>query len=378
MNPILYPRPPGPQEFGERIHRLKERMKGTKMGAAILTPSANLFYFTGLKRTQSERLFALLVPIKGPMGMVVPSFEAPQVKGLLSDIELLPWREHEDPYEQTFRFLEGKTGPWPRIALDPAMEFDTAWRLMESGIGRYTIESGASLISALRRHKDPLEQSILAEAANLTYKALEQTWDRIQEGQSEIEIAALLKESFSQVNPGGSGGGLVQIAASSALPHGEPGESGLKEGDVILFDCGMRLYGYCSDITRMAVYGRATEKVREILNIVLRAQEAGFKALAPSVPCEEVDRAARRVILESGYGSRFIHRLGHGIGLEGHERPYLARGETTPLLEGDTVTVEPGIYLPEAFGIRIEDVAAVTEEGMTVLGDRPPGLCEIG
>lgn len=370
--------PPGPDDFALRVVRLKEEMARQGCGAAIMVPSANLAYFTGFESRQSDRFHSLLVPLEGELGFVTPAFEASQFHGLPGNPEILAFEEHEDAHVLALCFLEGKTGARSRIALDPWTVFDTALRLVESAGGKFSIEVGRPLFEAVRRKKDEREQAIMAEAAGMTHRALETTWSRLFEGMSEMEIAELLSDSFAEVNPTLGGGGLVQIGPSSALPHGTPGSRRLKENDVLLIDCGTRLFNYFSDITRTVVFGRAPEEIRRIHEIVFEAQEAGLKALAPGVPCEEADRAARAVIEKAGYGERFVHRLGHGIGLEGHESPYLVEGNSTLLEAGDIVTVEPGIYLEGAFGLRIEDVAAVTGEGFVVLGGRPKGLREIG
>jgi Xaa-Pro aminopeptidase len=378
MNPDIQAQPPGPEDFTCRVERLREQMARAQVGGAFLTPSPNLTYFTGYEAVQTDRLLALLVPLEGPSGLVVPSFEAPQFAGLPGSHEILAWQEHEDPHALGLRFFEGNTGKWPCIALEPSMAFETAWRLMECGIGRFTLEPGTALYEAFRRRKEPLELQIMAAAAGMTHATLEKTWSRVEAGMSELEIASLLKSEFDRVNPGGTGWGLVQIGPSSALPHGAPGERRLEEGDVLLIDCGTPLHGYNSDITRTVVYGKAAERFRRIYEIVFQAQEAGIETLAPGVPCEEADRAARRVIEKAGFGAYFNHRLGHGIGLRGHESPYLVEGNQTTLVDGDAVTVEPGIYIPGEFGVRIEDVYTVTRDGRAVVGDRPTGLREIG
>lgn len=374
----MEPRPLTPQDHEHRIDRLKEEMAARKIGAAYLVPSPDLAYFTGHVGVQSDRLLAFIVPLDGRPGLVVPSFEAPRLSGLPGNPSIIAWEEHHDPIALGLDYLEGKTGASPRIALEPATTFETAWKLMEAGMGRFVVEVGDPLFSAIRRRKDALEQAIITEAMRLTHEAMEQVWARVREGMSESEIAALLQERFQRLNPGSRSGGLVQVGPSSALPHGAPGERILKENDVLLIDCGTMLHGYYSDITRTVVYGKATPRFREVYRTVGEAQLAGAGTLSPGTPCEEADRAARRVIIEAGFGEFFTHRLGHGIGLEGHERPYLAEGNTTPLAEGDAVTVEPGIYLPGAFGVRTEDVAVVTATGFAYLCERPAELKEIG
>lgn len=261
------------------------------------------------------------------------------------------------------------------------MPLEAAERLREAAAGRMELRAGTALFASLRRPKEPLEQVLMEAAARRTHAALERTFTAVREGMTEREIESLLKEKLGETNPGGGGGGLVQVGPSAAVPHGTPGERRLREGDVLLVDCGTRVHGYGSDVTRTVVYGRAREEMKQVYTVVYQARAAGKASLSAGSPCRAADRAARTVIREAGYGPFFTHRLGHGIGLEGHEYPYLVGGNTDLLLEGDTVTVEPGIYLPARFGVRIEDVALLSREGARFLGDAPepgPGLREIG
>jgi Xaa-Pro dipeptidase len=182
----------------------------------------------------------------------------------------------------------------------------------------------------------------------------------------------ILGEEFSRV--GTPSGGLVQFGPSSALPHGGPGDRRLAAGDVVLIDTGCEVEGYTSDVTRTAVFGRASDRFRRVYDVVARAQRAGIDALGPGVACEEVDAAARKVITEAGFGEYFTHRVGHGLGMDGHETPYLVAGNRRPLASGNVETVEPGIYLPGEFGVRIEDDYAVTASGRDRLSPPPTGL----
>jgi Xaa-Pro dipeptidase len=170
------------------------------------------------------------------------------------------------------------------------------------------------------------------------------------------------------------GGGLVQFGPSAALPHGSPEDRRLAKGDVVLIDCGCRVRGYTSDVTRTVAFGPPADEVRKVYDAVDKAQMAGIEALKAGRSGEEVDRAARKVIEDAGYGEFFTHRLGHGLGMDGHEHPYLVRGNKTPLAAGNTVTVEPGIYLPDRFGVRIEDDYGVQEGKPVTLSVRPGQL----
>jgi Xaa-Pro dipeptidase len=188
-------------------------------------------------------------------------------------------------------------------------------------------------------------------------------------GMSESEVARILEEEFA--NQGTRGGGLVQFGPSAAFPHGAPAERRLAKGDAVLIDCGCKVRGYSSDITRTVSFGPPSDEFRKVYAIVDRAQLAGIEALKAGVAAEDVDRAARKVIEDAGYGKYFTHRLGHGLGMDGHEQPYLVRGNKKPLASGNVETVEPGIYIPERFGVRIEDDYAVQATGPRSLSVRP-------
>jgi Xaa-Pro dipeptidase len=220
------------------------------------------------------------------------------------------------------------------------------------------------------------EQAFIKEAARRAVLAISATHKRIRRGMTERAVAAILSAEFDRV--GVEGGGLVQFGPSSAFPHGAPAERTLAKGDAVLIDCGCEVRGYTCDVTRTVSFGPPSDEMRKVYAAVNRAQLAGIEALKAGVASEDIDRAARKAIEDAGYGEFFTHRLGHGLGMDGHEPPYLVRGNKTPLVAGNTVTVEPGIYLPGKFGVRIEDDYAVGPKGALSLSVRPGGLEEIG
>jgi Xaa-Pro dipeptidase len=191
----------------------------------------------------------------------------------------------------------------------------------------------------------------------------------MRSGMSESDVARILEEEFAK--QGARGGGLVQFGPSSAFPHGAPAERRLAKGDPVLIDCGCRVRGYSSDITRTVSFGPPSDEFRKVYATVDRAQMAGIEALKTGAAGEDVDRAARKVIEDAGYGKYFTHRLGHGLGMDGHEPPYLVRGNRKPLSTGNVETIEPGIYIPDRFGVRIEDDYAVGVDGPRSLSVRP-------
>jgi Xaa-Pro dipeptidase len=223
--------------------------------------------------------------------------------------------------------------------------------------------------------KSTEEQAFLREAGRRTSLAIAATHKRLSRGMTESEVANILEQEFLRL--GVHGDGLVQFGPSSALPHGGPGDRRLAAGNVVLIDAGCRVRGYTSDVTRTVSFGTPSDEVRKVYAVVERAQLAGIEAVKAGTAAETVDRAARRVIEDAGYGAFFTHRLGHGLGMDGHEPPYLVRGNAAPLIPGNTVTIEPGVYLPGKFGVRIEDDYATLESAPPSSLSVRPGDLEI-
>jgi len=267
------------------------------------------------------------------------------------------WKEDEDPIAIAARLL-GKGA----VGIEGTTAYDTVTRL--AAAGPLEARDATAAFDALRAIKSLEEQAFIREAARRTNLAIEATHRGLASGKTEGEISTLLASEFQAL--GVRGEGLVQFGASAALPHGGPGERRLARGDVVLIDAGCKVRGYNSDVTRTVCFGAPSDDVRKVYATVNAAQLAGIAALRAGVSGEDVDKAARKVIEDAGYGDAFTHRLGHGLGMDGHEPPYLVRGNTAPLSAGNTVTIEPGIYLPGKFGVRIEDDYAVRESS-------PPG-----
>jgi Xaa-Pro dipeptidase len=255
------------------------------------------------------------------------------------------------------------------VAVEGSTALHVAERLRASAGA--VLRDGTEILDALREVKSPPERAFIRAAGLRTVAAIEGTWARLRAGTTEIEGARILAEEFARV--GTPSEGLVQFGPSSALPHGGPGERRLAPGDVVLIDTGCEVQGYTSDVTRTAAFGRASDRVRRVYDVVERAQRAGIAALAAGAPCEKVDAAARKVIADAGFGEFFTHRVGHGLGMDGHETPYLVSGNAKPLVAGNVETVEPGIYLPGEFGVRIEDDYAVTAGGRERLSPEAEG-----
>jgi D-alanyl-D-alanine dipeptidase len=229
-------------------------------------------------------------------------------------------------------------------------------------------------MTGLRIRKDPGELDLLTETAHDADRAFATLVGERFAGRTEREVAGALTAHLQEEGIDGVAFCIVASGPNGASPHHEPGERRIEPGDAVVLDFGGRVGGYCSDITRTVSVGEPAAEVAKVHAIVREAQEAGFRAAGPGVPAEEVDRAARRVIEDAGYGHAFIHRTGHGIGLEEHEHPYIVEGNAEALESGMCFSIEPGIYLEGGFGIRIEDIVALTEDGAVRLNEAPHEL----
>jgi len=346
--------PPLPADvFKERQTRLRAAAKARGIDAVFVTPSTNLAWSANLAIGRSERLTALLLLTDGPAVLITPSFEEANHKRNAVVDEVRTWNEDQDPFAVTAKALAGKK--------TVGVEGSTAYAAVSS-LGAACpakLEEATPLFDPLRMVKSEQEQGFIREAGRRTTATIEATHKRMRAGMTESDVARILREEFA--NQGINGWGLVQFGPSSAFPHGGPAERRLTKGDVVLIDCGGPVRGYSSDVTRTVAFGAASDELRKVYAIVDKASLAGIGALKAGTTGEEADRAARKVIDDAGYGQYFTHRLGHGLGLDVHEQPYLVRGNARPLAAGNTVTIEPGIYMPDKFGVRIEDDYAVKD-----------------
>ena len=366
--PPLPPRPKS-EVYRDRQAKLRAAAKSRGWDAVLVTPSTNLAYATGLSMSRSERLTALLLLTDGPAVLVTPAFEESNVTRDATVDDVKTWQEDQDPVAMAGKILTGKT-----VGIEGSTAYSTASLIAAAASAK--TEDATPIFDLLRTVKSEEELSYIREAGRRTVLAIAATHARLRRGMTEQEVSAVLEGEFAKL--GVRGDGLVQFGPSSALPHGGPGDRALARGDVVLIDCGCRVRGYTSDVTRTVSFGTPSDEVRKVYGIVDRAQVAGIEALDAGRTGEEVDRAARKVIEDAGYGQYFTHRLGHGLGMDGHEQPYLVKGNRKPLVAGNTVTVEPGIYLPGKFGVRIEDDYGVREKGLASLSVRPTELVILG
>ena len=372
---IRNPRPPqdptlSREVFARRLARAQQELQARKVDLLIATPGTNYEYLTGYNPGRSERLIALLLPASGDPTIVCPSFEVERIRQHSVVAAMRGWEEQDDPYRLVRQALQEMKLRARAVALESTTAYAVALRLQDTLGGRFV--DAAPITDRLRIIKSPEEIALIRQAIDITEAAIAATFAKLAAGASEREVAQLLSGEMRQ--RGAEGGGLVQFGPSSALPHGGPGGPTLAREMVVLIDCGCRVAGYTSDITRTTWFGDSpVPEFTQVFNLVHDAQTAAMQQ-PPLTPCQEMDRVARRVIAQGGFGPFFTHRLGHGMGLDGHEPPYLVEGNATPLEPGMVFTIEPGIYQLGKFGVRIEDDCVMTENGIDVLSHRAAKL----
>jgi Xaa-Pro dipeptidase len=286
----------------------------------------------------------------------------------------MTWRDDEDPFGPLRRLIGGAMGI--TIGLEPRTDYSIYQKLVQSVPEAHWVD-GSALFEKLRQEKDEEELRCMRAAIAITEEVFGLAGDLVRPGITERELAATLVREMD-VRGGEGSQALVQFAEDSAIPHGAPGGRTLGHGDAILIDMGTSVCGYYSDLTRAFAYRQASETMRAIYDIVREAQAAAIEAARPGALAEDVDRAARDVMQRHEYGIHFTHRTGHGIGLDGHEPPFLVRGNRDPLRPGLVVSIEPGIYLSRKMGVRLEDEILVTHDGRTLLSSGPGDLQVIG
>jgi Xaa-Pro aminopeptidase len=358
---------PGPapftaDDFAARRVRAAQASDEAGLAGLLLTPGPDLLYFTGYAPVAiTERITMLVIPVRGDPTMIVPKLERPDAENAsgVAGLQLVDWSDGSDPYEATARLLAG-TG---RYAIS-----DSGWAMHLLGLqGRLPETSYVSLtggLPMLRAVKDAAEVERLAAAAAAADRAYEQILGVRFAGRRETEVAADLAALLREFGHSQVDFTVVGSGPNGANPHHEIGERVIENGDMVVLDFGGLKYGYGSDTTRTVHVGEPTDEEREVHDLVVRAQQAGFEAVQPGIQCQDVDRAARAVITDAGYGEFFIHRVGHGIGMTTHEPPYMVEGETLPVRPGMCFSIEPGVYLPGRFGVRIEDIVTVTADGV--------------
>lgn len=368
MTDALPPVPAG--AAAERRERLRKAMSDAGVDAMLLGPTLNLTYFTGQSWGASERLFGYLQFRDGGAAWISPKFEETRAREITGSDELYTWNEWENPHALVASIVNQRA-PRGRLAVDSHVRATHALQITNI-LGADRVIDGLAVSARVRSVKSEFELARMRRACEITKKAITIVHERlIRPGVTEAQVSEWVNEAQRRLGLVNTWA-LVLFGPNAAFPHGTKERRPLEEGQFALLDCGGELQHYQSDITRTFFIGKnPSARQRNVYECVRMAQLAALAAARPGVRCEEVDTAARRVIVDGGFGPAatfFTHRLGHGIGLEGHEDPYFCGGNTTILEPGMTLSNEPGIYIPGELGVRLEDILVITRDGAATLG----------
>ncbi|MFE6547355.1 M24 family metallopeptidase [Streptomyces sp. NPDC057746] len=354
------PAPFTAEDYAARMRRAAEAADAAGLAGLLIAPGPDLVWLTGYRPVETERLTLLVLRAGHDPVLVVPTLEAPDAAEATGApaLTLRDWTDGKDPYDAAAELL----GTRGRYGIS-----DNAWALHLLGLRERLPDVGhvalTRALPMLRAVKDAAELDRLAAAGTAADAAYEEILKATFGGRREREVAADLAVLLRRFGHTQVDFTIVASGPNGANPHHEAGERVIQRGDMVVLDFGGLKHGYGSDTSRTVHVGEPTDEEREVHDLVRAAQEAGFRAVGPGAACQDVDRAARAVIDDAGYGAYFIHRTGHGIGVTTHEPPYMIEGEEQPLVPGMCFSVEPGVYLPGRFGVRIEDIVAVTEDG---------------
>lgn len=359
--------------YSSRLSRLQDELANRNLDGYALNPGPSLYYLTGVSFHLMERPIVCLVPRSGQPALVLPEMERLKAEASALDLTAFAYGENPEAPPQAFSSaLESLGLVGARVGIEPLRLRTFEANLIEVAAPDLSLVAAGELMAGLRACKNELEINSIRRAVSIAEAALEATLPLIQLGMTERQVGA---ELVVQLLRRGSDSELpfqpiVASGPNSAHPHATSSERPLAAGELLLIDWGAGVDGYCSDLTRTFALAEVDDEMRAIHRAVLNANEAGRQAVAPNISCGFVDAAAREQIEAAGFGDQFIHRTGHGIGLEAHELPYLHAGNESALAPGMVLTVEPGIYLPERGGLRIEDDVLVTEAGRETLSTR--------
>lgn len=357
-----------------RIERAKKLMAEAKLDAIILTGGTSLTYFTGIRWGNSERLFAVVIPREGNPYVVCPGFEEERAReqlarGPLVHTDVATWQEDESPFDRVAQGLKDRGIASGRVGVEETTKFVFADTVSAAAPTAHIV-SATPITAGCRMIKDAHEIELMRIASEATLKCYEAVFKALAPAMTQNQVGRLIDAGYSRL--GFPGFASVQVGEYTALPHGSIQPQAIREGTIIMIDDGCTVEGYQSDITRTFVLGKATDKMKKVFDIVHQAQTAALKAARPGVALESIDAAARKVIADAGYGpgfKYFTHRVGHGMGMDGHEWPYLVKnnmfGWTRALhaRPGMTFSDEPGVYIHGEFGVRLEDDMVITEDG---------------
>ena len=368
-----------------RVERARRLMAENTLDAIVLTGGTSLNYFSGMRWGGSERLFAIVLPAKGEPFTVCPAFEEDRARELLAtgpfaSSDVRTWQEDESPFERVANGIKDRGVTSGRIGIEETTKFVFADSIASAAPAMH-VTSATPVTAGCRMIKDTHEADLMRLACQVTLKAYEAVYHALSDGMTQNQVGGLISAAYGRL--GFPGGASVQVGEYTALPHGSIQPQTIREGTIIMIDDGCTVEGYQSDLTRTFVLGKATDKMKKVFDIVHLAQAMALKTAKPGVALDAIDAAARKVIVDAGYGpgfKYFSHRLGHGIGMDGHEWPYLVKNnmfgwtKTLTLQPGMVFSDEPGIYIRGEFGVRLEDDMHITESGAELFTPQSPSI----
>jgi Xaa-Pro dipeptidase len=355
-------------------------MSENALDAILMMEGTSLRYFTGMRWWGGERLFTFVLPAKGKAFYVCPAFEEGRAREQIAHApdgdqpDVRVWQEDESPYALVAQGLRDRSLGTGKLGIEETVRF-----VFSDGIAKAAAQanltSATPVTAGCRMIKSAHEIALMRLASQVTLSVYEAVYRALHEGMTQQDVGALIDKAYERA--GFPGEASVMVGEYTAFPHGSRTPQVLREGSIVMIDDGCTVEGYQSDITRTFVLGKASDKMKQVFEIVHRAQAAALAAAKPGVECGAIDAAARKVITDAGYGpdyKYFTHRLGHGLGMDGHEWPYLVRGNTTRLQTNITTSNEPGIYIRGEFGVRLEDDMHITENGAELFTPQSPSL----
>ncbi|HEU4873485.1 MAG TPA: Xaa-Pro peptidase family protein [Pyrinomonadaceae bacterium] len=355
------------EERKGRIEKAQRLMREQRIEAIYLEPGSSMFYYTGMRWGTSERMFALVIPARGEIAWVCPKFEEERARELIKmgTGDIRTWEEDESPYKRVAEIFKDRGVRTGTVGIEERVRFFLFDGIRQAAPALKFVDA-TPITAGCRMFKSPTELALMQIANDITIVAYKATRASMTEGMTQGEFAGNCAAAFRAL--GSSGGVFVSFGKYTAFPHGSSTPQRLREGDVVLMDGGCSVDGYQSDITRTFVFGKATDRQRQIWDLERKAQDAGFAAAKVGAPCEAVDFAARKVIVDAGFGPDYKvpglpHRTGHGIGLDGHEWTNFVRGNKTPIQPGMCFSDEPTVVIYGEFGIRLEDCLYITPDG---------------
>jgi len=351
--------------YRKRIEQVRNHLVSANADFAFLTPAPNFQYLTGFNYEMRERLIALIISKDFEPHLIAPAFEVTAHASKTWIKDFIPWAEDEDPFSLIADYI-GEKNMGYSVLFDTHMPLSVYWAL-EAALGGFQKSASVShVIDAMRLTKSDKEIELMKNAGRIINDAVLKAFTDVRIGMSELEVQQLVHKEIRRQGACPTFA-AIQFGENSALPHAEAGNRILKRGDLILMDCGCSIDGYNTDMTRVGVVGPPSEEIDKIYRTVLRALETAIEKITSGMACGTADGIARKVIDDAGYGEYFTHRLGHGIGLEVHEPPYIVRGNPQELKPGMCHSIEPGIYIEGKFGIRIEELVCICETGLELL-----------